>query len=535
MKKVYCLYRVSTKKQVDKAKDDIPMQRIACQEFVKQQGWVIAKEFLEKGVSGFKVSAENRDAIVELKEAAARGEFDVLLVYMFDRLGRRDDETPFVVEWFVKQGIEVWSTQEGQQRFENQTDKLLNYIRYWQANGESTKTSMRLKTRTAQLVAEGIYRGGAVPFGYRAVNKGRLNKKGQPVKDLEINPQEAEYVKQIFHKTFYEGYGSFRVSEYLNNLGVRTHNDKKFQCRTVIDMLRNRLYCGYYVVGETTSPKLENLVIIDEKLFDGVQHILDQRKKKTDEKLHIAKRTQGKTLLSGNLYCAHCGGHLVATSGKDSYVRKDGVEVTNTYLRYICYHRSRKLPTREGKICDGQSIYSAPKIDEAVETIVKQYLSAIKKTPRDKALEVRYKKEIAEKKKVKRELQDKNKALEKELTKLSMEIGKCLCGKSQFSADMLSLSIKSTEDEISENNKLIYECDTKLEQQAEVLSKLDYYYNQFVSWADEYDNATNEQKKMIICQLITEIKIGKGYNIEIEFNSSYKQFFGEEMVLGEAI
>lgn len=298
MKKVYCLYRVSTKKQVDKAKDDIPMQRIACQEFVKQQGWVIAKEFLEKGVSGFKVSAEDRDAIVELKEAAAKHEFDVLLVYMFDRLGRRDDETPFVVEWFVKQGIEVWSTQEGQQRFENQTDKLLNYIRYWQANGESTKTSMRLKTRTAQLVAEGIYRGGVVPFGYRAVNKGRLNKKGQPVKDLEIDPIEAEFVKQIFHKTFYEGYGSLRVSEYLNNLGVRTHNDKKFQCRTVIDMLRNRLYCGYYVVGETTSPKLDDLVIIDEKLFDGVQHILDQRKKKSDEKLHIAKRTQGRTLLS---------------------------------------------------------------------------------------------------------------------------------------------------------------------------------------------------------------------------------------------
>ena len=41
-------------------------------------------------------------------------EESVLLVYMFDRLGRRDDETPFVVERFVKQGIEVWSSQEGQ-------------------------------------------------------------------------------------------------------------------------------------------------------------------------------------------------------------------------------------------------------------------------------------------------------------------------------------------------------------------------------------------------------------------------------------
>ena len=148
MKRVYCLYRVSTKRQVDQMKDDIPMQRIACHEFAdRQDGWVIVKEFLEKGVSGFKVSANDRDVIQELKEAALNHEFDVLLVYMFDRLGRIDKETPFVVEWFVEQGIEVWSSQEGQQKFDDQTDKLMNYIRFWMANGESRKTSIRLKYR----------------------------------------------------------------------------------------------------------------------------------------------------------------------------------------------------------------------------------------------------------------------------------------------------------------------------------------------------------------------------------------------------
>ena len=46
-------------------------------------------------------------------------EFDVLLVFMFDRIGRIDDETPFIVEWFVKTaGVEVWSVKEGEQRFE---------------------------------------------------------------------------------------------------------------------------------------------------------------------------------------------------------------------------------------------------------------------------------------------------------------------------------------------------------------------------------------------------------------------------------
>lgn len=52
---------------------------------------------------------------------------------MFDRIGRSDDETPFVVEWFAKHGIEVWSTQEGQQCFNSHVDKLMNYLRFWQA------------------------------------------------------------------------------------------------------------------------------------------------------------------------------------------------------------------------------------------------------------------------------------------------------------------------------------------------------------------------------------------------------------------
>ena len=126
-KRVYTLYRVSTKKQVNKSENhenDIPLQREACHEYAKYRpDWKIVKEFEEKGVSGFKVSAKDRDAIIDLQEAALNNEFDVLLVFMFDRIGRIDDETPFIVEWFVKKaGIEVWSVKEGEQRFETHVD-----------------------------------------------------------------------------------------------------------------------------------------------------------------------------------------------------------------------------------------------------------------------------------------------------------------------------------------------------------------------------------------------------------------------------
>ena len=140
--RVYCLYRVSTVKQVDfndANEPDLPMQRNACHAFADRMGWSIIHEEQETGVSGFKVSADRRDKLQLIKKCAAQGEFDVLLVFMFDRIGRKADETPFVVEWFARNGIRVWSVKEGEQRFDSHVDTLLNYIRFWQADGESQK------------------------------------------------------------------------------------------------------------------------------------------------------------------------------------------------------------------------------------------------------------------------------------------------------------------------------------------------------------------------------------------------------------
>lgn len=101
IERVCCLYRVFTDKQVDyndKNQADIPMQRRKCRQFADQMGWTIVHEEQEDGVSGHKVRAENRDKLQIIKERAKQGKFDILLVFMFDRIGRIADETPFVVE-----------------------------------------------------------------------------------------------------------------------------------------------------------------------------------------------------------------------------------------------------------------------------------------------------------------------------------------------------------------------------------------------------------------------------------------------------
>jgi DNA invertase Pin-like site-specific DNA recombinase len=187
------------------------MQRQSCCDFAEKMGWEVGKEFEEKGISGSKVSAAKRDAIQDLKDAAIKGEFQILLVFMFDRIGRIDDETPFVVEWFVKHGIEVWSVSEGEQKIEQHVDKLMNYIRFWQAAGESEKTSIRTKTRLGQIVQEGCFRGGVAPYGYRLEKQGRINKGNHEVNEIVIDDEEAAVVRQIFDLYITKGYGLFMV------------------------------------------------------------------------------------------------------------------------------------------------------------------------------------------------------------------------------------------------------------------------------------------------------------------------------------
>ena len=517
MKRVYCLYRVSTKGQVDK--DDIPMQKTSCREFAERNGWTILKEFQEKGVSGFKVSASDRDAIQDLKTAAEKKEFDILLVFMFDRIGRIDDETPFVVEWFIKHGIEVWSVNEGEQRMDNHVDKLMNYIRFWQANGESQKTSARVKTRLNQMTLDGKFTGGVAPFGYKLIKSGEINKKGKELMDIVIDDDEAPIVKKIFEMTVKEGYGSYRMADYLNNHGIRTHNNSKFQCNTVNRILKNRLYCGYFVSGGVESPYIEKLHIIDENIFDQAQFILKQRSSKNEEKQQIARTTKGSTLLSGNIYCAHCGQKMVSTSYIDRYDRADGSQYRVRRQRYICTNKAMKRGA-----CDGQSAYVAHKIDGAVLATLKDYLSKIKSTPKDIALEKRYKSEISEYKRKQTKLEKEIEKLKRQVVELSAEIGRSLLGESRFTPDMLSTSIDNTNDLLHKKETELEDIKYKLANQQNAMGKLDFYYSQFRTWADEFDNSTMEQKKMIACQLIKEVKVSRGYELEIVFDLNYEQF-----------
>ena len=179
-------------------------------------------------------------------------------------------------------------------------------------------------------------------------------------------------------------------------------------------------------------------------------------------------------------------------------------------------------------ICEGQSVYSAPKIERAVTEILKTYLAKIRSTPKDVALEKRYKAEIAELREKQGRLQKEIDKLKRQVVELSAEIGKSLIGESKFTPDILSASIENTNALLRQKEAELNDINYKLANQQNAMGKLDYYYSQFRTWADEFDNSTMEQKKMIVCQLVKEIRIARGYEIEIVFDINYEQFIADK-------
>lgn len=119
-KRVRTLYRVSTKKQVNKDKNDLPEQKKACRDYIAtHRNWILTHEYMEKGVSGYKKTAAQRNEILKIKTDAENDEFDILVLYHSDCLGRQGDDTYDLAKFLMKIGIEIWTVYEDQIKMKN--------------------------------------------------------------------------------------------------------------------------------------------------------------------------------------------------------------------------------------------------------------------------------------------------------------------------------------------------------------------------------------------------------------------------------
>lgn len=108
-----------------------------------------------------------------------------------------------------------------------------------------------------------------------------------------------------------------------------------------------------------------------------------------------------------------------------------------------------------------------------------------------------------------------------------MEIAKTLTGDSVYSPEDLTQAIQAVKERIEQAETQLARLKEEETQKKQGIEMVTPAYKQFKSWAEEFDLATHEQKKMIACQLLKRVEVGRGYKISVELNMTYSQFCTE--------
>lgn len=513
------LLRVSTAKQVN-GNDDcpLPIQQEKCVALCEQNGWNII-DIINESKSGYKNAIYEREAIEQVERHVIEKDFDILVVFKYDRIGRTGVETANFIMNLLNEGIRVYSATEGEITNDTFEGELMLVMKGLLAKQESRNTSIRVKAAMDILIESGGYRGGPPMFGYQLVSTGKTNRKGRMVNILCIEECEAEHVRQLFRMTVEEGKGTHQLAEYLNNKGIKTHNKARFQPTNIMRILKNRIYIGHLDTKNIKGPYQEQLRIIDDETFYKVQEILEQRSVKNAEKRTISLNTKGSSLLSGNVFCGHCGGRITVSTSSSFYETKAGAKQRYPSRNYVCGNRANRRCD-----CDGQAGYKISIVDTAIENMIINILSNIADTPESVAIAKTYEVRIAElKQKVKRLRSELNKSDEK-ITVLTNEIVNVLMGNSVFTKNQLDVNLENVKNEKAHTEEELRDCTKRLENLNVEKESAKNGYAKLTTWAQEYSMANIERKKMIIAEIFDRVELRKGYEIEVIMNEIYKPY-----------
>lgn len=374
------------------------------------------------------------------------------------------------------------------------------------------------------MVEEGKYTGGTNPYGYKLVPSGEVNKYGRLLKKMEIEPDEADIVRFIFYKTTVEGVGSQVLANTINDMGVRTHKNCQFQSNTINRILRNPIYCGFYFRSGALSPRIPELQIIEDDVYNETQKLLNERMLTNKTKEETAALAKSKALLSDNIYCEACGRELIVTTHTYTLNRKSGDKKTNRRYRYMCTNRT--LCRGE---CKGQGTFSVIKVDELVRKHLKQCLKQIDPCSQKELIERKYQSSMSELNTKIRKLKKKENNLTKQLKTLYSEVPDSISSNSAYSPVQLSdiiNDLKDRIDEIAEKlDSLEDERADKQQLQMSIQRRYEKYKNLLMRFFE--NEVGDDEKRMIILKLFEKITVGRGtkeYDINFTMRSDYADF-----------
>lgn len=272
----------------------IEQQVEACRKHAAELGLTVTATYEDRAISG---KTDKRPSFQRMMRDAEQHKFAYVLAWKSNRIGRNMMQALVNESRLVDCGVKVFYAEED---FDDNA-----------AGRFALRSMMNVNQFYIENMAEDVKRGlydnakkglvnGSLPLGYKR------GADGKP----EIDEPKAAIVREIYTRVA-AGELFASIADDLNARGIKTARGREWNKGSFHVLCHNDRYRGIYMYGDIRIPGGMPRIISDELFYDA-QEAYGMKK---DNRYGRARHGAENYLLTGKLYCGHCGGYMVGISG----------------------------------------------------------------------------------------------------------------------------------------------------------------------------------------------------------------------------
>ena len=532
MKRIRMLLRVSSDQQLE-ADGDLSIQRKILVEYIqKHEDWILdAKEYFEGSKSAYKNTASQREVLQEILRDARNQEFDILVPYKDDRVGRLMWDTPLYIMSLKGLGVDVYTVKDGciSPEADDIMGQMMLTFRYANAQKSSADTGMRVKDTAQKLVEQGKFMGGKAPFGYKLDYSGEVSKHGRALKHLVIVPEKVEIIQYIYDLSLNKEFGSLKIAKELNkNMKYKELAPHGvWQSGTVTSILTNPIYAGYtaYKRREKVNGKYRRLdekdwikakdantdiQIIDPDTWNRVQEKRRKRIQKCrtaidENDVTVIRKNVGMLPLVDVIYCGYCGSKLTNGSKYNYWtIKETGEKKVKQVPIYLCQGARQGIPH------DKVYQFRADEIEPVIFQTIAAYIGKMQEN--ENIFDEIEKNQSHEKKVMAEELkreEEKRDIIKKKIDVMQEKIPEAMTGEYDLSLKELVALIKKQEEKLEIQQAIIKKKKSSLQNVSVSVHEWEELKKKIPTWQEIFLNADVESKRVLVNRLIKKIEVKK--------------------------
>ena len=199
--------------------------------------WTYVKGYIDKGISG--TTSIKRANFLKMISDSKKDLFDLIITKEISRFSRNTLDSLKYTRELLNNGVAVLFTNDNINTIYSDSELRLTIMSSL-AQDEIRRLSERVKFGVNMSIQKGIILGNNKLYGYKK-NKNKMT----------INKKQSTIVRKIFTMYTIENKSIPYICNYLNNQGITTNYNKKWCSSTILRMLKNPKYKGYYCGNKT--------------------------------------------------------------------------------------------------------------------------------------------------------------------------------------------------------------------------------------------------------------------------------------------